>query len=274
MKLQKQFFSFKSICISALILFICIFLFFVVVAKSKDEQSENIYQSTKDVVETSDTDINTNPEIDYQIVTESYKVIDTDLGCSMIIEYPKISGLNNKVLENVINKRMEVKAFSRFFSLSNFEDTDITVTYNIEYMSKDFISIKYNYQHFRLYQAYPHIEVETLNIKLDEDRVVYLSDLIKIDEKFVNNFFDNFELQNSDNLYNQRTVNSFNRDVEKYDLNGEIWDIDQYFQDKWYISDNKIVLIFSNSDGGMDHIFYESKNIDAVDLLNNVDYNN
>lgn len=270
MKSQKKFFSFKSICIFALILAVFVVLIFIVVNKSKNEQSEDISQTTEDIVETPSTDINMNVESGYQITTETYKVVDEDLDYNIIIEYPSISGIDNESLENIINTRLELKAFTDLLDCTNLQNAKFHVTYDIEYVLGDFISVKYTSEYFHKAMAYPHIEIYTLNMMLNEDHLVSLDDLIKIDEEFVNNFFENFELQNSNGVYDEWTVNSFNKDTKKYDLSGEIWDVGQYFQDKWYISDNKIVLIFSNAGGGMDHIFYKSKNIDADELINNL----
>lgn len=282
MESQKTFLIFfKQICIFVLV--ILIVLLFGNVAESKNEQSkntsqnengneeiENISQNTEDTVDTRNTAESTELGNGYQITTECYKVVDEDLDYNIIIEYPRISGIDNESIENIINARLKAKAFTDLLDWTNLQNAEFRVTYDIEYVLGDFISIKYTSEYFHKAMAYPHIDIYTLNMMLNEDYLISLNDLIKIDEEFVNNFFENFELQNSNGVYDEWTVNSFNKDTKEYDLSGDIWDVGQYFRDKWYISDNKIVFVFYNAGGGMDHIFYESKNIDANELIKNL----
>lgn len=229
------------------------------------EPIQNSINRTEKVDLTYNIDSNTN----YKINNKCFEIIDYDLKYNISIEYPEIQGLNNAAIEKIINKRMEIKAFEHLNNFVDVQNTEIYGTYTIEYLSKDFISIKYTYYSFYISQAYPYIAMDTLNMRLDEDYIVSLDDLINIDDEFKDNFFENFELENNAD-YSEFSIDTFNKDTQKYYLNNELDELNNYLYDNWYVEGNDIILIFPNAGGGNDHIYYRSKNINTADLIKNM----
>ncbi len=120
-------------------------------------------------------------------VNSDYIITDRlfDLGDNITGVYPKISGLSDSDKQNTINQLIEAKTmeFVNFFVEDN---VTIELSYDIPWKGNKVLSLRY-YMYFDMEgAAHPSNEFYTLNIDLVNGKQLRLSDILYIDDKFIN----------------------------------------------------------------------------------------
>lgn len=103
------------------------------------------------------------------------------------ITYPKLVHLANDTKEDEINELIQEEAVKIIESYS-IEDSNLEVAYRVAFKSNDFLSIQYLGSFFSKGAAHPLNIFYTSNIDLKKEVKVKLSDLLEINEAFVEKF--------------------------------------------------------------------------------------
>lgn len=140
------------------------------------------------------------------------------------ITYPKLVHLANDTKEDEINELIQEEAVKiiEFYSL---EEGNLDVDYRVTFKSNDFLSIQYLGSFFSKGAAHPLNIFYTSNIDLKKEVKVKLSDLLEINEAFVEKFKRGNYKSYDDNL-----------DLQEEGVMDELWsvysdeDLLNYFQ--------------------------------------------
>ncbi|WP_157764035.1 hypothetical protein [Paenibacillus borealis] len=138
----------------------------------------------------------TVPALSYKVESDSYAQNNIN------IIYPKLVDLPNDKKEEVINDLIRVEALGALesYSLDLDSHNTLEVDYQITYKSDDFLSIQYIGSAFNKGGAYPLNVFYTTNIDVDKEIKVKLTDLLEIDEAFLQELKNGIYKSYDDNL--------------------------------------------------------------------------
>lgn len=119
----------------------------------------------------------------YELKTETFT--DNDV----TIDYPQVINLADTSAQDKINNMIKDRAFSTYNEiLKQGEPFSYELKYNVTYCSPELLSIRFNdYTNF-IEAAHPSSYVETININMKDQKMIKLSDLVNINEGFVDLF--------------------------------------------------------------------------------------
>ncbi len=144
----------------------------------------------------SKTEISTKPKdksdqhIDggYEISTMTY--VKEEVNDDINIQYPKVSGIENEVMEKKINDRIKSEAL-KIYNEYNDEDLghlDLDVKYSISLENEYFLSIHYVGVADLEMAPHPHKLFYTTNIDMQTGNRLRLVDIVDIDEGLIEMF--------------------------------------------------------------------------------------
>ncbi len=117
---------------------------------------------------------------DYEFITETYE----DGGIS--IRYPKFTGMPDAETQSAINGMIKESALKDIDSIKSEDDNEnYKLDYKVMYCKLGYLSIKFPGCSYYGEGAYAASFVFTVNIDMKNRSLIRLSDLIKIDESFV-----------------------------------------------------------------------------------------
>lgn len=158
-------------------------LFILISCSAKTEQNAD---TTKNSIEL-------NTAVSYEIESRNYSKDEIN------ITYPKIVNLDNDTYEDEINELIQKEAIKIIESYS-LEEGNLDVDYRVTFRSNDFLSIQYLGSFFSTGAAHPLNIFYTSNIDLKKAEKVKLSDLLEINEAFVEKFKQGNYKSYDDNL--------------------------------------------------------------------------
>ncbi|AIQ29236.1 hypothetical protein P40081_14525 [Paenibacillus sp. FSL P4-0081] len=138
----------------------------------------------------------TVPALSYKVESDSYAQNNIN------ITYPKLVDLPNDTKEEVINDLIRVEALGvlESYSLDLDSHNTLEIDYQITYKSDKFLSIQYIGSALNKGGAYPLNVFYTTNIDVDKEIKVKLTDLLEIDEAFVQELKNGIYRSYDDNL--------------------------------------------------------------------------
>lgn len=119
----------------------------------------------------------------YELKTEIFKDKDAN------INYPQLINLTDTSAQEKINDMIKKQAFLVYDEIAKQgEQFSYELNYDVKYSSPELLSIRFNdYINFTQ-SAHPSNSVETLNIDIKNQKVIKLTDLVNINEGFVDLF--------------------------------------------------------------------------------------
>lgn len=150
----------------------------------------------------SNISINNNNEVDekkskIEIITNKYSYNDENI----YILYPSISGLDREKDENSINELIKYEAMSYIYPLEDIgEGLFYSLDFEVKYQSDSLISIAYYGSTFSEGASYPIDVFFTTNIDLTSGKKLSLSDLVLIDDSFVELYLSKICEESEDEL--------------------------------------------------------------------------
>jgi hypothetical protein len=143
----------------------------------KSESSNNIIDNTKN------NDLESSKDMTYELVTKTYTNKD------ITVNYPQLTSSGDITKQKLINEIIEDEALKvlNYYS-GNTEEVSLEINYDIKLQGKDLLSIQYSGIGFFKGSAHPNGIIYTTNINLNRGTRLRLSDLVKIDESFINKF--------------------------------------------------------------------------------------
>lgn len=126
----------------------------------------------------------------YEISTSMY--VKEEENNSISIQYPKISGLNDKDLEKKINEIIKTETFKvyNYYDYLDREHLNLEIKYNVSLKSESILSIQYSGLGYVENAAHPNKLFYTTNIDMKTGCRLRLRDLVNINEKIINMFIN------------------------------------------------------------------------------------
>ncbi|GLC81729.1 polysaccharide deacetylase family protein [Lacrimispora brassicae] len=164
------------------------------------------------------------------------------------ISYPSVSGMQDTEKQKKINDLLKSMAFQELADFSgnekyNTEGISISLDNNISYQSDNYLSVNFTGDVILKEAAYPRSIFTTMNIDLNSGNRVRLSDVISIDNNFVNMV--------------RKTLNSY---IDK----NSVWAI--VYNDFLEHDDNYLLDLFREADSEFDDDCYSYFTNDGLGL--------
>lgn len=196
----------------------------------------------------------------YDITMETY----TDKNIK--INYPQISNLNDNEKQIRINEMIKSQALDVLENYNDgISDLNLEMDYEIKYQGKDILSIQYIGLSATKGAAYPINEYNTANIDLKNEQLLKLSDVVTINETFVEKFNTGKYVAYNNSL-NLESEGALIDALHNFDNNSLIESLNKETTNFYYTKDSLIVSIELPHVLG-DHMEMEMKYDDLGDLL-------
>jgi hypothetical protein len=214
--------------------------------------------------ENKDVDDKVNQVIDnkYDIVQETY----TDN--NIIINYPQVIDLGDSEKQNKINELIKVSALKL---LDDYKDDINNLTLNMDfeimYKGSDILSIQYLGLSALKNAAYPINEINTTNIDLVNVKLLTLSDVVTVNEQFIDRFKEGKYRPYSQDL-NLKSAGALNDALNGFGSNDLLANFKQETAN-FYFTDDSIVVSENVIHAMGDHFEMEIKyeNLDNLLLI-------
>ncbi|MBP1756529.1 MAG: hypothetical protein H6Q59_2927 [Firmicutes bacterium] len=115
---------------------------------------------------------------DYRVVNQTINLEDRITG-----NYPQINGLIESDKEAKINQLITEDIMS-FIEAFNESDVTLEINYDVPWKGEKLLSIRYYMYYYAEGAAHPNNNYKTLNIDLENEKIIRLSDVVNIDENF------------------------------------------------------------------------------------------
>ena len=157
----------------------------------------------------------------YTVTTREFTHYNPDKSISISIKAPQLDGIDDDpILELNINWLLNneaMKELTGFSSLDSISDIEVTVDYEIEFLSQNVIGVAYHYYSFEKWQAYPLNRVKTLMIDLTRAKKIMLEDYITVNEDLISLISGHdFVNYHSGLTYEDDVVQSVREYISKY----------------------------------------------------------
>lgn len=177
---------------------------------------------------------------EYKIVTEIFSYNNVD------IQYPKIVGFKDDEKQTTINAILKSRALKLYNnSKDEYPNIEIKDSYEVKWKSPSLLSVVYVVTSKPKFLSYSYRDLSTINIDIDTAKEIYLSNVIKINNKFITILSKGSYVcvKNGEQLKTQLPP-----DYEK--LNADDIITDEYFIDHfskksacYYFSEDSLILI-------------------------------
>lgn len=206
-------------------------------------ESEQIIDLTKSSFQNK-SDIGSIQSENYSINTENFKDTDESKKINVSIKYPRITGLEDTILQSDINNLIKQAALEPYYEIINIysgisEGTDWPVDYSIVYMTDEILSIKFEGYIYAQGSAHGTNWIYSININLTNGQKITIDELF--DESFQNKlspqYFKGVDVDtiNSDDSVLNEMFGHFKSSFEESDNN-------------FYFTDDKFIIILPISD--------------------------
>lgn len=188
----------------------------------------------------------------YKIISQKIEDIDAKIQKNIILNYPKITGFENKNIENKANeviKNTVLEKYNYYKEINYFDKTDWDINYEIVYINKDILSIMFKGYIYSPDNAHGTDTIFTVNINLNTGDKIYINDLFNnnFKEKMVHKFVKgiNIDIPKSMDLETQKAIN------QEYSL--YIDDFDNSYNNFTFGYGKLIMIMYA---GNNNYIFY------------------
>ncbi|OMD43203.1 hypothetical protein BSK56_24185 [Paenibacillus borealis] len=203
--------------------------------------------------------------LSYSIVNESYT--DKDIS----IRYPQVTGIDDSKKEEKINKLLKFEALVPLDDdLSSTEGYDLSmdIDYEVTWKSENLLSVQYKGFSYSDEAAYPLDLFYTINVDIKYGKKVGLSDVIKLDTRFVHIFREHLAKNIQDDVVKSYFLErTSSEELLKY-LNGadSSFEISNFAFS--YFTKDSLGISLAALHGTGDHNEFELKYQDVKEFLN------
>ena len=196
----------------------------------------------------------------YDIKMETY----TDKNIK--INYPQISNLNDNEKQIRLNEMIKTQVLGILENYNDgINDLNLEMDYEIKYQGKDLLSIQYIGLSATKGAAYPINEYNTANIDLKNEQLLKLSDVVTINDNFIEKFNSGKYVAYSKSL-NLESEGALIDALHNFDNNSLIESLNKETTNFYYTMDTLVVSIELPHVLG-DHLEMEIKYNDLGNLL-------
>jgi hypothetical protein len=186
-------------------------------AIEKDIQIASAGKAGENNISSKSTDQVSNSEV-YEITQSSY----TDKG--MKIAYPQIVGLSDTNRQKEINDLIKKEALKILDYYNIGEEVSLDINYDIKWKGTNLLSIKYFGVSNIKGAAYPENMFYTTNVDMNNVNIVKLTDIININEDFVEKVKEGKYVAWDSEL--SSAINLIKEDIDSYNLVNEFQNAD------------------------------------------------
>jgi len=237
---------------------LCMVLTLLLVLTMSGCGDKNSYIDSNDKNNTDDDKADTATK--YDIVKETFT------NDKIIINYPQISNLNDDDKQKKINELIKVEALKiQEYYKDDISNLNLKMDYDITYNGSDLLSIQYLGLAMIKNAAYPINEINTTNIDMEKVQLLTFSDVVTINDDFINKFKGGKYKAYSEDL-NLESAGSLNDALNSFEGNGLM---EMFKQDtaKFNFTNDSLVVSADVIHVMGDHFEMELKYNDLGDLL-------
>lgn len=237
---------------------LCMILTLLLVLTISGCSDKNSYKDPND--KTSKDDDRAEATSKYDIVKETF------INDKIIINYPQISNLNDEDKQKKINELIKVEALKIQEDYKvDISNLNLNMDYEIMYNGSDLLSIYYSGLAMIKNAAYPINEINTTNIDMEKVQLLTLSDVVTIDDDFINKFKEGKYKAYSEDL-NLESAGALNDALNSFEGNELMENFKQNIANFYFTNDSLVVSADVIHVMG-DHLEMELKYDDLGDLL-------
>ena len=211
-------------------------------------------------------------EIVYETIETKYSDNNEMVDQYIKIAYPQITELENEYIEHVINDEIRETALRVLEVYDSLENTTINSEYLITCASNDILSI-----YFHAYIT--HAPANSLTFYLRRNRSanylistgekIGLSDVININEDFINSFYDNFHIHSKYDS-DEESKRIIDDDVKSTFVLDKLLlsDQDNFTEVCSYFTEDSLVISIAVRKASGSYALYEAKYTDIEEFIN------